>query len=105
MRKKGKMKNEIIQLDEDLFKYRYEPDIEGGTLFIYNFKTQKVLRSNIIGFKIIEFIRDKKEMQKIIKDIKREFPDVEKVRIEKDVANFLQQLEKERLIKYEAKRK
>ena len=101
---KNRPKRQIVSLNEDLFNYRYEPAIEGGTLFIYSFKTQKVLRSNIIGLQIIESIRNRKGVQEIIRDIKKEFPDTKVAKIRKDVAELLKQLEEEELIKHEEER-
>lgn len=38
--------------------YRFEPNIDNGTLYIYNSKNRKIVKSNYTAYKILKLIDD-----------------------------------------------
>jgi len=91
-------KKKKFKINSRKFIYRFEPEIDGGTLFIYNFDKRNVLKSNIIGYKIIKSLEGDMRVNEIIKNITKDFPGVEKEVIKKDVIKFLDDIEKENLV-------
>ena len=91
--------NQTLILDREQITYRYEPEIDGGTLFIYAFNTKNVYRSNIIGYKILKMLEEGDTHNSLTERIHNEFPDVDKNIIENDVLSFLNKLKKDNLLK------
>lgn len=77
--------------------YRFEPNIEGGTLFIYNIDSKRVVTSNEVGYEILECIREGFTCAETIEALSKKFS-INHQQMEEDVLNFVSQLIEEGVI-------
>lgn len=89
---------EVVRLVKDKFTHRYEPEVDGGTVFLYIFDQKSVLKSNAVGHKVLKSLEKAKTVRQIRKNISEDFPNIEEERLKKDINKFLMDLEAKGLV-------
>ncbi|WP_165974082.1 PqqD family peptide modification chaperone [Marinitoga lauensis] len=55
--------------------YRYESEIDDGIIYIYNYESKEIIKSNYITYLILQAIDENKDEDEIIKKLKKEYND------------------------------
>jgi histidyl-tRNA synthetase len=74
-------------INHDIY-YRYEREINNGTLYIYNMKTQKIVKSNYITYRILQLLEEDKNGKEVIDDICKEYENYTK----EEVMSYVEQI-------------
>lgn len=87
---------EQYYLKKNIF-IRYEPEIEGGTLFIFNKETGEIHEANKIIYIILKCMESKSTMKELIKKLKKTY-DIDENAIEYQLERTIKNLLKMKLI-------
>lgn len=75
--------------------FRYESKIDGGKLFIFDIEKYKVFNGGIVEYKILKYIQNSYDIEKIVDEIQKEFH-INNCKIKVD--NFINYLKKNKYL-------
>ena len=85
-----------MQLSKNVF-VRYEPEMNSGTVYVFNKKEEKVFKSQGIVYEVLKNIEGN-EVDQICKIIHRHYSDYTFVEIEKTVLEIIEDMKKRGVI-------
>lgn len=76
-----------MEINKNIY-YRFEPQINGGTLYIYNYSNQSIIKSNYFAYAILKKIDENESYSEIVQHLKDTF----KSYTEEELINFYKQV-------------
>jgi hypothetical protein len=76
------------------YLYRYEPNLDEGTLFIFQIANGKIMQSNSVGFDILTLLESGiTEISELVVALSEKYPSVNPNELKKDILSFIDELQ------------